>query len=125
MYKPKLKVWVATPVEKAGAEAFVVASLPSCTKWFKRTLQDEFFVQGEGDDLTKVKLLEIVENWLKEELSEDNMCMYVRVWSKLEALKQKPDENVEEVYPIYVDVKVEHPMSNGRPEKIEKMKTGK
>ena len=63
----------------------------SCSRTvdFKKDLQDKLFEQNIREDLTKVGGLEIVVNWLKKDLGEDNLYKCVRVWSEFEACKQK------------------------------------
>ena len=97
VYLTKLTVWEATtPAEKDKRGALIAASLPNNSSRYKKDLQDKFYEQVDSDKLVTKDGLEMVKSWLKKELGEEDLYKCVRVWTKFEACKRKPDKKVEE-----------------------------
>ena len=59
-------------------------------------MQDKFFEQVDGIKLVTEEGLDLVKDFLKKELGEEDLYKCVRVWNEFEDCKQKPGEVIEE-----------------------------
>ena len=96
VYLTKLDVWEATtPADKAKLGALIAASLPNDSTRYKKDLQDKFFEQVDGKKLVTEGGLQLVKDFLKKELGEEDLYKNVRYWNELEDCKQRDDEEIE------------------------------
>ena len=96
VYLTKLEVWEATtPADKSKLGALIAALLPNNSVRYKKDLQDKFFEQVDGKKLVTVDGLQLVKDFLKKELGEEDLYKSVRYWNELEDCRQRDDEEIE------------------------------
>ena len=96
VYLTKLKVWEATtpaPEDKRGA--IIASSLPNNSTRYKKDLQDKFYEQVDGEALVRAGGVELVKEYLKKELGEEDLDKMIRVWREFENCRRGDKSVVE------------------------------
>ena len=85
VYLKRLKVWEATtPAPKATHGPIIAGTLPNESVKYGKDLQDKFYEWVDSEALCKEGGLELVREFLKKELGEEDLNKTIRVWDELE-----------------------------------------
>ena len=85
VYLKRLKVWEATtPAPKATHGPIIAGTLPNESLKYGKDLQDKFYEWVDSEALCKEGGLELVREFLKKELGEEDLNKTIRVWDELE-----------------------------------------
>ena len=91
-YKTRLKVLeLTTPAPKDKHGAIIASTLPNNSKRWPKDLQDKFFETVDGDVLVTEDGLELVKDFLEDELAEEELYKMVRVWEEFEGCSRGSD----------------------------------
>ena len=92
----RLLVWEATtPAPKNTYGPIIAGALPNESLKYKKGLQDKFFEQFNAENLCKEGGLQLVRDFLKKELGENDLDKSVRRWDKFEDCR-RGDKGIEE-----------------------------